>query len=171
MKFKIFRKYLWYVVKHKWFVFLECAKRGIVLQGILHDWHKFLPSEFIPYMNYFSGKIKRGRNKTGYYKPTDTGDPAFDHAWFLHQKRSFHHWQSFCFPDEDGTIIIKKMPLKYRKEMLADWLGAGKAQGTPDTAAWYLSNGHKLHVDDETRQWIEKELGLNVVNFKKAAEA
>ena len=32
-----------------WYVFVECAKRGILWRGLIHDWSKILPSEFVPY--------------------------------------------------------------------------------------------------------------------------
>ena len=47
-----------------------------------------------------------------------------------------------------------------RREMLADWRGAGKALGTPDTAAWYTANRENMILHEDTRAWIEKELGL-----------
>ena len=160
-------KYLSYVLRHKWFVFLECVKLGIPFRGIVHDFSKFLPSEFFPYANHFAGGIQTGRNKTGYYKPTDTGDPDFDEAWFYHQKRNDHHWQYWCFPDEDGhPPMVREMPIKCRKEMLADWRGAGKAQGTPDTLAWYKANGDKMTLGPETRAWVEE-----VIGYEKSRDA
>jgi hypothetical protein len=157
-----FITYSSYVIRHKWYVFLECCKQGIHLQGIIHDMSKLLPSEFIPYMYHFGGGIKQGRDKTGYYKPTDTGDLKFDYAWFLHQKRNAHHWQYWCFPkdaDDNSALKILEMPLKYRKEMVADWRGAGRAQGTPNVLNWYTKNRHKIILGPKTREWVEKELG------------
>lgn len=160
-------KYLSYVILHKWYVFIECCKLGISWTGLTHDLSKFRPSEWLPYVNHFHGDIKRGRDKTGYYKPTDTGDKAFDFAWFLHQKRNKHHWQWWCVPEMiptaseeayEKSIICIPMDEKSRKEMLADWRGAGKAQGTPDTQAWYRTNQNKLILHPETRQWIEEQL-------------
>ena len=51
-----------------------------------------------------------------------------------------------------------EMPIKYRKEMLADWCGAGKAQGTPDTNKWYERHASKMSLGIETRIWIERTL-------------
>jgi hypothetical protein len=51
------------------------------------------------------------------------------------------------------------MPLRYRLEMLADWIGAGAAQGTPDTLGWYASRGKNHPLGPETRAWIEQRLG------------
>jgi hypothetical protein len=63
--------YLSYVVRHKFFVAVECIAAGLWARGILHDLSKFLPSEFFPYANYFYGR--KVRDSSGYYKPTDTG--------------------------------------------------------------------------------------------------
>lgn len=154
-------EYLKYIIKHKFFVFVECCKLGIPWLGIIHDWSKFTPKEFFPYANHFFGKgskgIKTGRDSTGYYRPGDTGKQAFDLAWFYHQKRNKHHWQWWVEVEDYGNKAVK-MPIKYRKEMLADWRGAGRAQGTPDTKAWYDKNSHRLILEKETRKWIEERL-------------
>lgn len=156
---KAYLVYLKYVIRHKWFVFLESRNLGITWLGIIHDWSKFLPSEFLPYARHFHGpNAKQWRDKTGYYKPTDTGDPAFDFAWFLHQKRNKHHWQYWCLPEDERGLKRLLMPDKYRREMLADWRGAGRAQGTPDVLAWYKKNGDKLQLHPETRKRIEEYL-------------
>jgi hypothetical protein len=62
-----FFKYLKYVIRHKWYVFLECCNLGIPFRGIFHDLSKFLPDEFFPYMNHFYGY----KNQAGYIKEND----------------------------------------------------------------------------------------------------
>jgi len=52
------------------------------------------------------------------------------------------------------------MPDKYRREMLADWYGAGRAYGNPDTSGWYQQNREQIQLHPKTRQWIEDMLGL-----------
>ena len=154
--------YIWYVVRHKWFVFVECCKLGIPWLGIIHDWSKFRPGELIPYVHYFyepNGTLIPRRDETGYYKPSDTGDEAFDWAWLLHQKRNKHHWQWYCLPEDEGGMKVLPMPDKYRKEMLADWRGAGHAQGTPNVLAWYQKHKDKMRLHPETRRWLEYQLG------------
>lgn len=158
---KRYLNYLSYVLQHKWFVFLQCCKFGIPWLGILHDLSKFLPSEFIPYARYFhnpDGSPRQIRDNTGYYKPTDTGDTAFDFAWLLHQKRNRHHWQWWLLPEDGGGTKVLPIPEKYRLEMLADWSGAGRAQGAPDIAAWYTKNKDKMTLHPATREWIETTL-------------
>ncbi len=148
--------YLKYVLRHKWFVLRAGLKIGVPLwMLILHDWDKFLPSEWIPYTNYFYGdNAKSTRGKTGYYKPTVTDDAAFDFAWLLHQKRNKHHWQWWILPEDDGGLKILPMPDVYINEMLADWTGAGLAQGKPDLQGWYKANCDKMQLHPETRAKI-----------------
>lgn len=127
---------------------------GIPLLGILHDWSKFLPDEFIPYSRH---KFKR--DKTGYYKPADTGDTDFETAFFLHVRRNKHHWQSWCVPVSLNCVMTMPIPERYMREMVADWRGAGKAQGTPDTKVWYATHKDDLVLHLESRKWIEELLG------------
>lgn len=150
-------KYFCYVLRHKWFVFWVCLRFRLVWLGIIHDWSKLLPDEFIPYARHFYGKsgIKEGRDESGYYKPTDTGDLDFDFAWLLHQKRNKHHWQWWVLPEEGNGSKILEIPHPYRLEMVCDWTGAGKAQGTKGSQFWYERNKHKLQLHEATRVFVE----------------
>jgi hypothetical protein len=162
---KIYIKYLNYLVKHKWYVTVECFKQGLYWRGLVHDLSKFTPREFFPYAQHFYGPFaaQKKRDGSGYYKPTDTGDPAFDIAWLHHQNRNKHHWQYWCCVADDGTVKIYDMPLVYRMEMVCDWNGAGKAQGFKNkdqTKNWYLKNKDKMVLSTVTREWIENEIGI-----------
>lgn len=153
--------YLKYVARHKWYVFLACLEYGLIWRGIKHDWHKFLPSEWFPYVHFFyggNGKPVSRRDATGYYKPTDTGDAAFDFAWLLHQKRADHHWQWWILPEDDGGVKVLPMSELARKEMVSDWRGAGRAQGKPNTWEWYATNKEKMQLHPDTRRWVEGEM-------------
>jgi hypothetical protein len=204
---RAYLQYLWSVLRHKWFVMLECFKVGLIWRGITHDWTKFLPDEFIPYARHFYG------NNRGVSVPPDTDNPierAFIFAWNRHQKRHDHHWQfwlltednpsnvwRYCSHDDTNPDVMQhadygevwlekanygedyrrvkimsndlintpeRLPMsdKARKEMLADWRGAGRAYGNPDTRSWYMERRYlmeaRLHPD--TREWIEEELDL-----------
>lgn len=155
-------KYLSYVLRHKWFVFLATRRLGIPWLGIIHDLSKFRPSEWLPYARHFhnpDGTNKQVRNNTGYYKPTDTGDKAFDFAWLLHQKCNRHHWQWWILPEDDGGVKVLPMPDKYRRELLADWQGASVTQGYGwDVGPWYQENKGRMQLHPETRQWLEKQI-------------
>lgn len=143
-------KYLSYVVRHKWFVFIECIKLGIPWRGFTHDLSKFLPSEWIPYTNYFYGAddIEKGKY------PQAQVEAEFDAAWLKHQHRNKHHWQHWLLTEDSGKIIPIAMPRKYAKEMLADWRGAGKAQGFKELGPWYKENQHRIVLHEKTRAFI-----------------
>ena len=59
-----------------------------------------------------------------------------------------------------GETECLEMPHKYRAEMLADWRGAGRALGKPDTTGWYHANKDKMHLHPETRVWLQGQLGV-----------
>jgi len=154
-------EYASYVMRHKWYVFVECWRLGIVWRGVTHDLSKLRPDEWVPYATFFHGpRAIQRRDASGYYKPTDTGDGAFDFAWLLHQKRNRHHWQWWVIPEDGGGEKMLPMPADDRLEMLADWRGAGRAQGTPDTRSWYMVNRDKMRLHPDTRSWLEREIGI-----------
>jgi hypothetical protein len=164
-------QYLQYVLKHKWYVFQECVKYGLWWQGITHDWSKFLPSEWIPYAQYFYGthryeKVSEiravewefGANAS---QTKEYWKARFDEAWNHHQKRQPHHWQYWLLTFDTGDTIRLPMPDKYRKEMIADWRGASRAiTGSDNTVEWYLKNRNKMRLNSDTQLWVERELGV-----------
>jgi len=217
---RVYLKYLWAVLRHKWFVFLECLKVGLVWRGLIHDWTKFLPDEFIPYARFFYGQ--KGQPKSVPPASPDPTEAAFILAWNKHQKRHDHHWQFWLLTEDNpevqwrvgsydqtqpdvlqhrGTspmdeiwtdrphygedyrrlmrledaLINTPAPLpmsdQARKEMLADWRGAGRAYGNDDTKGWYLERQRLMEarLHPETLAWVEEQLGIgrrNVNTFR-----
>lgn len=47
------------------------------------------------------------------------------------------------------------MPRRYVSEMVADWMGAGRALGKPDTQAWYTANRDRMILHQDTRRDVE----------------
>jgi len=138
-------KYLKYVLRHKWFVMVECFRMGLIWRGLAHDMSKFLPSEWFPYMENFYGEKKKYN---------------FSLAWLYHQHRNPHHWQYWILRNDRDKPQVLEMPGKYVKEMLADWKGAGRAiRGGPDNwkecNKWYNKNKDKMELNDSTRFFIE----------------
>ena len=158
-------KYLNYVLRHKWFVFLECCKRGIPWLGLVHDWSKLRPSEFIPYARHFYGRNRdeqfRKEKIEGYDKAEDQQDNTFNKAWLYHIHRNKHHWQYWLLIQDEDKDIALEIPHRYRKELLADWTGAGKAiTGRNNNRTWYLKNKDRMKLGPITREHIEKEVLL-----------
>lgn len=156
-------RYGYYVGRHKFFVGVQCARRGLLARALLHDLSKLLPGEWLPYASYFfpDGEPRQRRDSTGYYKPTDTGDAAFDFAWLLHQKRNDHHWQWWILPCDDGGEKVLEMSERARLEMVCDWWGASMAQGFggwSGVVTWYHTNKGKMRFGPCTTRWIERFL-------------
>lgn len=152
-------RYLWYVLKHKWFVFYAGVRLGGIplWRLVIHDWTKFTPAEWFPYVEYFYGANPIQRDKTGYYHAGLVGG-SFDAAWNHHQKHNPHHWQYWILLMDNDEPRVKTLPMPraYAREMVADWIGAGRAQGKPDCEAWYLVNKDKITLSDDTRHCVEQ---------------
>jgi hypothetical protein len=162
-------KYLKYLLRHKWYVTIECFKRGLYWQGITHDLSKLLPSEFFPYAEYFYGNYKSREYFDlvpiyGCMEMVPYGlcvSDKFYIAWNYHQKRNKHHWQYWLLKNDDGDQFSVGMPKKYLIEMLCDWIGAGKAiHGKNDTKKWYMKNKQNIILREKDRKFIENELNL-----------
>ena len=169
-------KYARYVLIHRWFVFVQCVRLGIPIRGLLHDLSKFRPDEWFAYARWYNGTWGF-RFNGGFYSRVlhlyqnklpwefvrhGEWKAALDRAWLRHQHRNPHHWQYWVLVGDDVPVQVLEMPLKYRKEMLADWRGAGRAKkGFDNTPEWYMSNREKIVLGPETRQWIEEAIGLS----------
>jgi Family of unknown function (DUF5662) len=158
MKVRYFT-YFAYVVKHKWYVFIECAKIGLFWRGLVHDLSKFNPCEFFPYARMFYGTMKLKRDETGYYDPYSSGNEEFSNAWIHHLHSNKHHWQYFALVKEDASVVLFEMPKKYIIEMICDWSGASKAQKNNHTAIeWYRVHKGKILLHENSRKFLENKL-------------
>lgn len=146
---KRYWQYFKYIVRHKWFVLIAGRNFGISFwRAIWHDMSKFRLSEWSAYAQTFYKS-----DGTKQYNETD----AFNRAWLLHQRRNPHHWQYWVLRMDSGEELPIEIPLKYVLEMIADWMGAGRAiTGTWDYATWYQNNQHKIILHDNTRKLVER---------------
>lgn len=151
--------YLRYVLAHKWYVLLACLRLGVPIhQAIIHDWVKFLPIEWGAYVRQFynsDGSKRQVRDATGAYDPNAQPDD-FRRAW-LHHQRQPHHWQAWCVVGDGGSVAPLRMPRRFAREMVADWIGAARANGAgarPDTEGWFLANHRKMVLHDSTRYLV-----------------
>ena len=112
--FKHFKK----VCTHKYWVFNYCLKAGIHIQGLFHDLSKFSPTEFFESVKYYQGTsspIDAAKKVNGYSE-----------AWMHHKGRNKHHYEYWQDNFDNGGIALE-MPMKYKKEMICDYIGAGRA--------------------------------------------
>lgn len=106
------------VCTHKWYVFKNCVKAGMIWRGIKHDMSKFSPTEFIESAIHFDGSrspIDVCKEKHGWSK-----------AWLHHKGRNPHHYEYWQDNFDNGGQPLR-MPFKYAHEMVCDYLGAGQA--------------------------------------------
>lgn len=143
-------QYLRYVVRHKWYVLQECMRCDVPLwRALVHDWQKFTPAEWTPYALSFYGPWK-------YKERPQWLVDAFDRAWLHHQHYGPHHWQYWVLREDSGSIKALKMPKTYVREMLADWVGAGRAiTGRNNLHQWYAANREKIVLHPSTRAELE----------------
>ena len=146
--------YLKYVFRHKWFVLLASIRIGAPLwSAITHDMSKFLPSEWMPYARTFYDS-----DGSKQYVESD----GFARAWNDHQKRNKHHWQYWLITWDRGNTEPLPMPTNCIYEMVADWMGAGRAiTGKWESKEWYEKNKTVIILTDDARSIVEQILNIN----------
>lgn len=137
-------QYLWYVLRHKWFVFRAGLSTGAPLwRLIIHDYSKFSPAEWRAYVNQFYAK---DRKQPG----------AFERAWLHHWHTNPHHWQHWLNVRYGGEVKALRMPEPLVREMVADWMGAGRAiTGSWDITDWYAKNKDQMILHPSVRAQVE----------------
>jgi len=143
--------YASYVARHKWFVLLAGLRvRAPIWRLLVHDWSKLTRSEWTPYVRSFYGPW-------AYADRPAAVVAAFDAAWLHHQHANPHHWQHWVLREDSGATKVLRMPERLVREMVADWMGAGRAiTGRWDVATWYASNRDKILLHDATRARVEE---------------
>jgi hypothetical protein len=134
-------KHLIQTLRHKWYVLVAGLRLNVSLWRLLkHDVSKWSAAEFGPYARQFHG---------------DRGDPeGFARAWLHHQNTNDHHPEYWVGRtphckgnDEAGPL---PMPIEAVREMVADWLAAGKVyEGRwpdPNNWTWFEKNRHKMQM-------------------------
>lgn len=152
-------KYLRYLLRHKWFVFLAGLTTKVPFwRLVIHDWSKFLPCEWFPYVEKFYGSWRSRAEKN----PSDfLIHLRFDYAWLHHQHSNLHHWQHWILRNDDGSEEVMEMPENFVREMVADWMGAGRAiTGKWEAAEWYLRNNAAIKLHSYSRLRAEELLGI-----------
>lgn len=143
---------LCYLAKHKWYVYKAGRALGVGRRQLfIHDWSKLLPIEWFAYADYFFGQGVETFHEAG--KRTDPVAVAFDRAWAHHLRKNPHHWQ--CWVSGETAV---SMPMKYIREMVADWAGAGAAQGKTDRMhvhRWYTENRSRMTLHPVTQDSVE----------------
>lgn len=154
-------RYLWYVLRHKWHVFVECCKLGIPWRGLVHDLSKFSRAEWGPYVrNFYGGPYLKAsevwKRLPGYSGPTkEDVERDFNLAWLHHQKRNKHHWQYWILQYDAGET--------WRIQSMGDGYQLILSEGTEHYLgidAIGIENEDKYHLDYVRLQRIVDLLNL-----------
>jgi hypothetical protein len=156
---KMHLRYLWYVLRHKWFVFVECVRLGIPWAGVIHDWQKFTRAEWNPYALTFYGPYARQDRPAWLVE-------AFARAWKHHVRHGPHHWQHWLIVAGEYSECVL-MPDRYIREMIADWYGAGRSNGAKvsrddryaEVRVWYSKQRNQIRLHPVTRHTVERMIG------------
>lgn len=149
-------KYFVYICKHKWFVLLAGLRVGGIpfWRLLIHDYTKFSKAEWAPYVERFFNGNSGKEDKT--YDPD-----SFKEAWKHHWQNNPHHWEYWA--KFDGQLAVP-MPVAYIREMVADWIGAGRAiTGKWGIEDWYNKTKDKQNLHYLTRELVEN--ALKEVNY------
>ena len=110
-----FFSHLFLVLRHKWRVFVNCAKCGLFFRGLVHDLSKLSPTELFESVKYYQGNrspIGAARRAKGYSV-----------AWLHHKGRNKHHIEYWTDSECNEHPV---MPYKYAVECVCDKLAATK---------------------------------------------
>lgn len=138
------------VNRHKWRVFINCSKCGLVFRGLVHDLSKFTPTEFFESVKYYQGN----RSPIGVCR-RETGVSL---AWLHHKGRNKHHIEYWLDAECDVQPI---MPYPYAVECVCDKLAAtrvyaGKNYDKSLPLAHWKKYGNKVPGNPKTMRFVEE---------------
>ena len=146
----IYLKFLWSLLRHKWYVLVAGCKTGVPLwRLIIHDLSKFTPAEFGSYARNFHGDYSQSPNDR------EKVSIDFTYAWLHHENNNPHHWGYWVPRSGRQADEALPMPETYVREMIADCMGASKAYtGSWDIAIWLNKHGPNWKIHSETERLI-----------------
>lgn len=118
--------YIFYLLRHKFWVMYYCFKHGLFWRGLAHDWDKLLlPSMLYVYAKYYP-QIRKIRDTSGNYDPCAAPED-YQKAILAHFNRSRHHWQYWILANGVSYKALDMTETDVR-EMICDWAGAGRTR-------------------------------------------
>ena len=156
--FRKFFGHLHTVTRHRHIVIKNCARAGILWQGLKHDLSKYSPTEFVPGVKYYTGD--RSPNEG------ERKDLGYSRAWIHHKGRNKHHfeyWQDIS--TQTHKYEYMSMPYRYVAEMFCDRVAAskiyrGKAYVDSDPLNYFVGRHAKSIMNPETAGDLEELLSM-----------
>jgi hypothetical protein len=179
------------LLKHKWCVFQAAWRLGIPWLGLIHDWSKFLPREFIAYAQWFYGPtqtvtidpdaiIREGDTVTVWGRgPVSRSNPTgvyvkkvLDRVTLsvvpLSQKLAFdtawnNHQKNNRHHWQYWLLVYDHQSTVCipMPDRYRKEMLAAYDGAEPNTKQWYLDHRGKMLMHHKTRQWIEEQLGIS----------
>ena len=159
---------LWYnfwghlrtILHHKNLVRHYCFRAGLYKQGIMHDWSKYSPVEFINSVRNFQG----GKKSPNFGEKATKG---YSSSWLHHKGRNRHHfeyWIDFTLNPDEGLQGMP-MPTRYVLEMFCDRIAARKNYNRKDyddsfPLAYYEKNKSHYILHKDTKELLERLLHM-----------
>ena len=144
------------ILHHKRLVRAGCFKVGLYRQGIMHDWSKYSPTEFLVGCKYYQGNMSPNN--------AERAARGYSSSWLHHKGRNKHHYEYWIdYSLTKPGLAGMKMPKKYVVEMFMDRVAASKNylkdQYRDDSALQYYLSGLEHQVmHDDTRKLLEEML-------------
>lgn len=150
------------ILRHKKLVRRGCFRLGLYRQGIMHDWSKYSPTEFLVGCKYYQGNMSPNN--------VERKEKGYSSAWLHHKGRNKHHleyWIDYSVANktepgrkEHGELSGMKMPIRYVVEMFVDRICASKNYNkesyTDAHPLHYYEKGKDLYViHEDTRALLE----------------
>ena len=85
------------ILHHKRLVRAGCFKVGLYRQGIMHDWSKYSPTEFLVGCKYYQGNMSPNN--------AERAARGYSSSWLHHKGRNKHHmeyWIDYSVDKEKG---------------------------------------------------------------------
>ena len=146
MSFNAFKHFLT-ITKHRHLVIKNCAKAGILWQGLFHDLSKYSPTEFLSGARFYQGDKSPNEGEREAY--------GYSKAWMHHKGRNKHHFEYWIdYSKTEKRLAPVKMPMKYVIEMFCDRVAASKVYRGKD-----YTDSHPLEyfVNGKSRRMIHPE--------------
>ena len=146
MSFNAFKHFLT-ITKHRHLVIKNCAKAGILWQGLFHDLSKYSPTEFLSGARFYQGDKSPNEGEREAY--------GYSKAWMHHKGRNKHHFEYWTdYSKTEKRLAPVKMPMKYVIEMFCDRVAASKVYRGKD-----YTDSHPLEyfVNGKSRRMIHPE--------------
>ena len=130
------------ITNHRHKVIANCARAGILWQGLRHDLSKYSPTEFIPGAKFFQGDRSPNEKEREIY--------GSSRAWMHHKGRNRHHYEYWNdYNPKTKQIENVEMPTRFLIEMFCDRV-----------AAYFLRVKGKHRMHENTEAMLNKLLEM-----------